>query len=143
MAVILRKKKLSKVYRTVQELGIQAFTEQSSGKFIGLFRINCKTYKNFSWMFRIVKNVKKVDTLSRVFKVTCLITCLLLYWPKIHRIFFISHYFGIGSDSFCFLRLKFSLLNIKLLKQKARQTFRPHMGALFSAINSRINSKFL
>ena len=26
------------------------------------------------------------------FKVTCLITCLLLYWSKIHRIFFISHY---------------------------------------------------
>ena len=57
--------------------------------------------------------------------------------------FSISHYFGIGSDSFYFLRLKFSLLDIKILKKKARQTFRPHMGALFSAINSKINSKFL
>ena len=60
-----------------------------------------------------------------------------------YRIFFISHYFGIGSDSFYFLRLKFLLLDIKILKKKARQTFRPHMGALFSAINSKINSKFL
>ena len=60
----------------------------------------------------------------------------------IHDIFFISHYFGIGSDYFYFLRLKFSLLNIKILKKKERQMFRPHMGALFSAINSKINSKF-
>ena len=56
---------------------------------------------------------------------------------------FISRYFGIGSDSFHFLRLKLSLLDIKILKKKARQTFRPHMGALFSAINSKINSEFL
>ena len=59
----------------------------------------------------------------------------------LNGIFFISHYFGIGSDSFYFLRLKFSLFDIKILKKKARQTFRPHMGALFSAINSKINSK--
>ena len=36
------KKKFNKVYRTVQELGIQAFTEQSSTKFIELFTINIK-----------------------------------------------------------------------------------------------------
>ena len=53
------------------------------------------------------------------FKVTCLISRLLLYWPKIHRIFFISRYFGIGSDSFYFLHLKFPLLDIKILKKKA------------------------
>ena len=78
-----------------------------------------------------------------LFKMICLITCLLLYWPKIHSIFFISHYLGIESDSFYFLRLKFSLLDIKILKKKTRQTFRPHMGALFSTINSKFNSKFL
>ena len=61
----------------------------------------------------------------------------------IHNSWNISRYFGIGSDSFYFLRIKFSLLHIKILKKKARQTFRPHMGALFSAINSKINLKFL
>ena len=35
-----------------------------------------------------------------------------------------------------FLSLKFSLLDVKMRKTKERQTFRPHMGALFSAINS-------
>ena len=85
----------------------------------------------------------KNNKYSWYIKVTCLITCLLLYWPKIHRFFFISRYFGMGSDSFYFLRLKFSLLGMKILKKKARQTFRPHMGSLFSAINSKINWKFL
>ena len=40
-----RKKIFIKVYRTVQELGIQVFTEQSSGKFKELFRIKCKTFR--------------------------------------------------------------------------------------------------
>ena len=38
----------------------------------------------------------------------------------INRIFFISHYFGIGSDSFYFLRLKFSLfdINAKIMRNE-------------------------
>ena len=35
-----RKKEFSEVYRIVQELGIQALTEQSSTKFIELFIVN-------------------------------------------------------------------------------------------------------
>ena len=66
-----------------------------------------------------------------------------IYSLRYSNFLFISRYFGIGSDYFYFLRLKLSLLDIKILKKKARQTFRPHMGALFSAINSKINSKFL
>ena len=31
----------------------------------------------------------------------------------------------------------------KCKKKREFQTFRPHMGALFSAINYKINSKFL
>ena len=38
-------KKFNRVYRTVQELGIQAFTEQSFVKFTKLFRIKCRTFK--------------------------------------------------------------------------------------------------
>ena len=52
------------------------------------------------------------------------------------------HFFGIGSVYSNFLWLKL-LLDLKMRKKKERQTFRPHMGALFSAINSKINSKFL
>ena len=48
----------------------------------------------------------------------------------------ISRYFGIGSVTSHFLLLKFSLLDVKMRKKKERQTFRPHMRALFSAINS-------
>ena len=58
----------------------------------------------------------------------------------IHKIF--VHFFGIGSVASYFLCLKL-LLDLKMRKKKERQTFRPHMGALFSAINSKINSKFL
>ena len=59
----------------------------------------------------------------------------------IHKSF--VHLFGIGSVSSYFLWLKLSQLDLKSRKKKERQTFRPHMGALFSAINSKINSKFL
>ena len=58
----------------------------------------------------------------------------------IHKSF--VHFLGIGSVSSYFLLLKL-LLDLKMRKKKERQTFRPHMGALFSAINSMINSKFL
>ena len=43
-----KQKQFNKVYRTVQELGIQAFTEQSSRKFTELFRIKCRTFNDFS-----------------------------------------------------------------------------------------------
>ena len=43
-----QKKKLDKVYRTIQESGLQAFTEPSSLKFKELFRMKCRTYKDFS-----------------------------------------------------------------------------------------------
>ena len=47
---------------------------------------------------------------------------------KFIEFLFISRYFGIESDFFYFLRLKLSLLNIKIRKKKKeRQTFRPHM----------------
>ena len=62
---------------------------------------------------------------------------------KFKEFLFISRYFGIGSVSSYFLWLKLSLLDVKMRKKKERQTFRPDMGALFSAINSKINSKFL
>ena len=42
-----RRKKFSKVFRTVQELAIQAFTKQSSGKFTELFRMKCATVPYF------------------------------------------------------------------------------------------------
>ena len=59
---------------------------------------------------------------------------------QIHIMF--VHFFGIGSVSSYFLCLKL-LLHLKMRKKKERQTFRKHMEALFSAINSKINSKFL
>ena len=37
-----------KVYRTVQELGIQEFTEQNYGKFSEFFRMKCGSINNFS-----------------------------------------------------------------------------------------------
>ena len=83
------------------------------------------------------------ECLETTFKVKCLITCLELYWPKFIEFLLISCYFGIGSVSSFFIWLKISLLDVKMSKKKERQTFRPHMGALFSAINSKINSKFL
>ena len=51
------------------------------------------------------------------------------------------HFFGIGSVSSYFLWLKL-LLDLRMRKKKERQTFRPHMGALFCAINSKIHSNF-
>ena len=61
---------------------------------------------------------------------------------------FISCCLGIGSVSSCFLYLK--IVNgrykkhfKKKRKKKGGGTFRSHMGALFSAINQRINSNFL
>ena len=47
-------KKSFKVYRTLQELGIQVFMKQSSKKFTELFRIKCGTLKHFFWIFRIL-----------------------------------------------------------------------------------------
>ena len=35
----------NKVYRTIQELGIQAFTEQSFGKFTEVFKIKYGTFR--------------------------------------------------------------------------------------------------
>ena len=54
------------------------------------------------------------------------------------------HFFGIESVSSYFFWLKLLLLDLKMRKKekKERQTFRSHMGALFSAINSKIHSKF-
>ena len=40
-----KKKQFGKVYRTVYELGIQAFTKQSSRKFTKLSRIKCETFR--------------------------------------------------------------------------------------------------
>ena len=39
---------LYKVYRNVQELGVEAFTEPSFGKFKELFRIKYRTFNDFS-----------------------------------------------------------------------------------------------
>ena len=86
---------------------------------------------------------KEEKVYSLFFKVTCLITYLVLYWPKFIEFLLISCYFGIGTLSSFFIWLKISLLDVKMRKKKEKQTFRPHMGALFSAINSKINSKFL
>ena len=56
----------------------------------------------------------------------------------IHKSF--VHFFGIRSVSSYFPWLKL-LLDLKMRKKKERQTFRPDMRrALFSAINSKINS---
>ena len=41
------KKQFNKVYRTVQELRIQTFTEQNSWKFIEFFRTKYRTFNNF------------------------------------------------------------------------------------------------
>ena len=38
-------KKFNRVYKTVQELGIQVFTEQSSRKFTELLKIKCGTFR--------------------------------------------------------------------------------------------------
>ena len=48
------KNSLKKVYRTVQELWIQVFTKQSSGKFTEIFRTNYRTFDNFLKMYRIL-----------------------------------------------------------------------------------------
>ena len=51
-----------------------------------------------------------------------------------NKIFYSLRYFDIGSDSFYFY---IQIINGRYIKipQKVRQTFRPHMEALFSAIN--------
>ena len=61
----------------------------------------------------------------------------------IHKSF--VHFFGIGSVSSYYLWSKLLLLDLKMRKKekKERQTFRPHMGALFSAINTKIHSKWI
>ena len=63
------KKYSNKVYRTVQELGIQAFTEQSSTKFIELFIINMELSIIFPECsaFYIEKFYKFCKTLFRKF----------------------------------------------------------------------------
>ena len=61
---------------------------------------------------------------------------------QIHRIF-VNFFLFRHRVSFIFFYL---IKNITIRCENAhkeRQTFRPHMGALFSAINSKINSKFL
>ena len=62
-----RKKKFNKVYRTVQELEIHAFTEQSSTKFMELFIINIEFSIIFSECsaFYIEKFYKFCRTLFR------------------------------------------------------------------------------
>ena len=70
-------------------------------------------------IYRLLKRNKIFN-----FKVTCLITCLVLYWPKIIEFYLISCYFGIGSVSSFFIWLKISLLDVKMRKKKERQTFR-------------------
>ena len=71
------------------------------------------------------------------------VSAIILTDPKFTEFLLISHFFGIGSASFYFHLLKLSMQRtIKNAKKERRQTFRPHMGALFSAINLKINSKF-
>ena len=76
-------------------------------------------------------------------KVTGLMTCLLLYWPKIHRIFVNFSFFWHWVSLFLFSSIK--IINgtyDKKRKKERRQTFRAHVEAPFSAINFKINSKF-
>ena len=42
------------MYRTVQELQMQAFNKQSSERLTELFRIKCGIFNNYLWMFRIL-----------------------------------------------------------------------------------------
>ena len=42
------KNKFNKVYRTVQELKIRAFTKHTSRRFTELFKIKCGTFNHFS-----------------------------------------------------------------------------------------------
>ena len=76
-------------------------------------------------------------------KVTCLMACLLLYRPKIHRIFVNFSFFWHWVSLFLFSSIEiFNATYDKNHKKEKRQMFRPHMGALFSDIDLKINSKF-
>ena len=66
-------------------------------------------------IFKIIFEKKIINNIF-CFKVTCLITCLLLYWPKFVEFLFISRYFGIGSVFSYFLWLKL-LLDLKYRKK--------------------------
>ena len=88
-ALTHRKKYFNKVYRTVQELGIQAFTEQSSTKFIELFIINMELsiiFPEFS-AFYIEKFYKFYKTLFR----KCLYPQLLNSSINFTKLFFSVH----------------------------------------------------
>ena len=61
------------------------------------------------------------------FKLTCLIKCLLLYWPKIHRIFVHFLLFWHKVSFFYFLRLKLSLLDVKIRKKRKKGKRFGHM----------------
>ena len=53
------------------------------------------------------------------FKVTCLITCLLLYWPKIHKIFVHFSLFWHGVRFFLFPSIK--IITIRYKKTQKRK----------------------
>ena len=88
------------------------------------FQLNYMKYEKMS-LYKIVYYKKIYKFKSLHFSIRC-----------INRIF--VHFFGIGSVSSYFLWLQL-LLDLKMRKKKERQTFRTHMGALFSLNSIFIN----
>ena len=75
----------------MQELGIQAFTEQSFGKFRQLFRIKCGTFRKNHWKFCILFYNRKFFTFSRARFRKCLYPQLLSDSINFNELFFSVH----------------------------------------------------
>ena len=84
-------------------------------------------------------------TLYIDFKVTCLITCLVLYWPEFIEFLLISFYFGIGSVSSYFIWLKMSLLDVKIRKKVNSKYFFNSWCCIldYFILNCKLWDKFL
>ena len=96
---------------------------------------NFMIWKYLSNILKFISAQNKTHLKFINFKLTSLITCLLLYWPKIHRIFVHFSLFWHWVRFFLFSSIKIITIrhkNTQKKKKKERQTFRPHMGALFT-----------
>ena len=108
-----------------------AETSQSKFEFIES-AIKCFFRRCFITKYSLVKSIlfHTLDYFIVTPETNKLIVYFSLFW---HRVRF-----------FLFSSIKIITIRHKnMQKKKERQTFRPHMGALFSAINSKINLKFL
>ena len=133
----MEKKYFSKVYTTVQELGIQVFTEQSSAKFTELCSIKCGTLRKNYWKFHI--NYEKFYKFCRISFRKCLSSQLLNSSIDFDELFFFVYIWKIGD-----LLLWHSLNLLPTIVRKWRKKYFFVTHALrFSFRNSCFDIKFL